>query len=380
MNIKTTLKTSVAAAALFAIAAPVSAGTVVNSNDTASVTLSGHFNKAVLWMSDGEASRVSVVGNNNSRTRGRIVVKGKLNEAVNYVALSEWGMESNTSSSVSPGGTDATAGSPEVGSDANFDQRHTMIRMGHKSFGSIRLGQTSEANDGITENNFTGASDVVYGGNTVVGNGIVLRNETSAGSAVASGPTVGSFLNASGEGGRTDTIRYDTPTFAGFTAAASWQADQSSSYALRYGGKFGGIKVAAGYGATVEGGSASGNEVSHGGSIALGHDSGFSVRASGGLSTKEAVNADNSWTLSVGGGYKANLIAAGSTNFAVDWTRDENASANGDQMDLFSIGFEQETDAGVKFYLGYQLFMAEQANNVEYDNASTVMAGTKVFF
>lgn len=378
MNIKTTLKTSVAAAALFAIAAPVSAGTVSNSNDTASVTLSGHFNKAVLWMNDGDASRVTVVGNNNSRTRGRIVVKGKLNEAVNYVALSEWGMESNTSSSVSPG-SNTSPETSTVGADANFDQRHTMIRMGHKSFGSVRLGQTSEANDGITENNFTGASDVVYGGNTVVGNGIHLRR-SNAGTGTASAVTVGSLMNSAAEGGRQDTIRYDTPTFAGFTAAGSFQADQSVSYAVRYAGKFGGIKVAAAYGGVVEGASASGNNNSHGGSIALGHESGFSVRMSGGISDVEAVNRDAASTISFGAGYKANLISAGSTNFAVDWTRNENATANGDELDLFSIGLEQETDAGVKFYLGYQLFSAEQANGVDYDNASTVMAGTKVFF
>lgn len=379
MNIKTTLKTSVAAAALFAIAAPVSAGTVSNSNDTASVTLSGHFNKAVLWMDDGQNSRVTVVGNNNSRTRGRIVVKGKLNEAVNYVALSEWGMESNTSSSVSPGDTTANINSsPEVGSDANFDQRHTMIRMGHKSFGSIRLGQTSEANDGITENNMTGASDVVYGGNTVVGNGIHLRRSNST--TTASGTTVGSLINSAGEGGRTDTIRYDTPSFGGFSAAASFQGDQSTSYAIRYGGKFGGIKVAAGFGGTIEGGSQSTADSSMGGSIALGHDSGLSVRASGGQVKFDRANSDNGTTLSFGAGYKANIVSAGSTNFAVDWTRNENATADDDQLDIFSIGVEQETDAGVKFYLGYQLFSAEQANNVDYDDASTVMAGTKVFF
>lgn len=379
MNIKTTLKTSVAAAALFAIAAPVSAGTVSNSNDTASVTLSGHFNYGVLYMSDGEASRVSVVGNNNSRTRGRIVVKGKLNEAVNYVALSEWGMQSNSSGSVSPGDPSVLAGAPEVGTDNQFDQRHTMVRMGHKSFGSIRLGQTSEANDGITENNMTGASDIVYGGNTNVGNGIHLRTDTQLSSVAATATTVGSFNNAAGEGGRTDTIRYDTPSFGGFSAAASWQADQSSSYALRYGGKFGGIAVKAGYGATVEGASASANELAHGGSIALGHDSGLNLRMSGGVQNKEANNADHAWTMSFGGGYKANLISAGSTNFAVDFTRNQNGTTDGDTMDLFAIGFEQETDAGVKFYLGYQLFMAEQGA-VEFENASTVMAGTKVFF
>ena len=383
MNIKTTLKTSVAAAALFAIAAPVSAGTVSNSNDTASVTLSGHFNKAVLWMSDGAASRVSIVGNNNSRTRGRIVVKGKLNEAVNYVALSEWGMESNTSNTVSASDPSTSASTPEVGSDAQFDQRHTMIRMGHKSFGSIRLGQTSEANDGITENNMTGASDVVYGGNTVVGNGIHLRQD---GATVASSTTVGHMISGNGEGGRTDTIRYDTPSFGGFSAAASFQADQSTSYGLRYGGKFGGIKVAAGYGGTVEGGSGSSTEFAQGGSIAIGHDSGLSLRASGGYAKQKANNADGHWTVSVGGGYKANLIAAGSTNFAVDWTRSANGSTStsatgtdADEIDLFSVGLEQETDAGVKFYLGYQVFMAEQGA-VDFDNVSTVMAGTKVFF
>jgi hypothetical protein len=375
VNIKTTLKTSVAAAALFAVAAPAAAGTVSNSNDTASVTLSGHFNKAVLWMSDGEASRVSIVGNNNSRTRGRIVVKGKLNEAVNYVALSEWGMESNTSSTVSASDND-TGASPEVGSDANFDQRHTMIRMSHKSFGSIRLGQTSEANDGITENNMTGAADVVYGGNTVVGNGIHLRVD---GATLASSVTVGDFLVSGGEGGRTDTIRYDTPTFGGLSAAASFQGDQSFSYGLRYGGKMGGIKIKAGYGGTVEGGSGSENELSHGGSIALGHDSGFSLRAAGGVKTKKADGVDHGWNWSVGGGYKANLISAGSTNFAFDYTRSANGDTDADEMDLYSIGVEQETDAGVKFYLGYQLFSAEQGI-VEYDNASTVMAGTKVFF
>lgn len=377
MNIKTTLKTSVAAAALFAIAAPVSAGTVSNSNDTASVTLSGHFNKAVLWMDDGESSRVSIVGNNNSRTRGRIVVKGKLNEAVNYVALSEWGMESNTSNTVSPG-SNTSPETSTVGNDAQFDQRHTMIRMGHKSFGSIRLGQTSEANDGITESNMTGATDVVYGGNTVVGTGIHLRR-SNAGTGTASAVTAGSLMNSAAEGGRTDTIRYDTPAFAGFSAAGSFQADQSSSYAVRYGGKFGGIKVKAAFGGTLEGASAV-NGDSMGGSIALGHDSGFSVRASGGVIDFDGANRDEGTTISFGAGYKANLISAGSTNFAVDWTRNENATANDDELDLFSIGMTQETDSGVKFYLGYQLFMAEQATNVDYDNASTVMAGTKVFF
>ncbi len=379
MNIKTTLKSSVAAAALFAVVAPAQAGTVSNGNDTASVTLSGHFNYGVLWMSDGEASRTTIAGNNNSRTRGRIVVKGKLNEAVSVGAVSEWGMQSNSSSSVSPANSTNT-GNPTVGTDNQFDQRHTYIKFDHKQFGSVRLGQTSQATDGITENNMTGATDIVYGGNTVVGNGIHLRRSTAASSAQPSATTVGSFINSAGEGGRVDTIRYDTPSFGGFGIATSYQGNGSADVAATFSGKFGGFAVDAGYGYQALSGASTTFENAHGGSIAVGHDSGFNIRVSGGQQEFKAVNRDEATTWSVGGGYKAKLISAGTTNFAVDYTVNEHANANDDELTLFSIGVEQETDAGVKFYLGYQLFQAERANNVDFDDASTVMAGTKVFF
>ncbi len=380
MNIKTTLKSSVAAAALFAVAAPAHAGTVSNGNDTASVTLSGHFNYGVLYMDDGEQSAVTIAGNNNSRTRGRIVVKGKLNEAVSVGAVSEWGMQSNSSSSVSPSDPSAAGTNPTVGTDNQFDQRHTYIKFDHKQFGSVRLGQTSQATDGITENNMTGATDIVYGGNTVVGNAIHLRRSTAASSAQPSTRTVGSFMNSAGEGGRVDTIRYDTPSFGGFGIATSYQSNGSADVAARFSGKFGGFALDAGYGYTNTSGASTTIENSHGGSIAVGHDSGLNLRVSGGQSEFKATTRDEAQTWSVGGGYNAKLISTGTTHFAVDYTVNENATANDDELTIFSIGVEQDTDAGVKFYLGYQLFQAEQAANVDYDDASTVMAGTKVFF
>jgi len=376
VNIKTTLKSSVAAAALFAVAAPAHAGTVANGNDTASVTLSGHFNYGVLYMDDGEAASTTVVGNNNSRTRGRIVVKGKLNEAVSVGAVSEWGMQSNASSSVSPS-TASTQGTP-VGTDNQFDQRHTYIKFDHKQLGSVRLGQTSQATDGITENNKTGASDIVYGGHTVVGNAIALRRNNGA--TAPSSVTVGDLLVDAGEGGRVDTIRYDTPKFGGFSLATSYQGNGSADVAARFSGKFSGFAIAAGYGYSSLAGSSTTNDATHGGSIAIGHDSGLNIRASGGKTEYKTTTRDDGQTWSVGGGYNAKLVSAGTTHFAVDYTVNENASANDDKLTLISVGVEQDTDAGVKFYLGYQLFQAEQASSVDYEDASTIMAGTKVFF
>ncbi len=378
MNIKTTLKSSVAAAALFAVVAPAQAGTVSNGNDTASVTLSGHFNKMLMWMDSGDASRLTIAGNHNSETRARIVVKGKLNEAVSVGAVSEYAMETNRTSSVSPANTAGT-GNPEVGSDGYFTKRHTYVKFDHKQFGSVRLGWTSEANDSITEMNMTGATDVVYGGNILVGGAINLQR-TNAAPGVFTTTTVGSLFENAGEGGRTDTVRYDTPTVGGFTAAASFQADQSSSAAIRWGAKFGAFKVQAGYGGTNESAASTTQELTHGGSVAVGHDSGFSVRAKYGQTEFKGATRDESELWSFGAGYKAKLISAGNTNFAFDYILSENASANGDEMVMYNIGVEQETDAGVKFYLGYQLFQGEQAGGVDYEDASTILAGTKVFF
>lgn len=380
MNIKNTLKMTVAAAALFAVAVPVAeAGTISGSNDTASVTLSGHFNKGLLFMNDGEASKFSPVDNVNSQTRARIIAKGKVNEALSVSGTMEWAFGSNNSSAASPGNSAVTAATPEVGGDSTFTERHTYVKFSHKTMGALSLGHTSEANDGITENNATGAADIVYGYGTNIGNGILLRNSTSASNVPATATSVGDFINQEGEGGRTDVIKYDTPSFGGFGVSASFQGDQSASVAASWSGKMAGFSVDAGYGMTNEGGSGSANENSHGGSIAIAHDSGLNLRVAGGISNPEASNSDHKWGFSVGGGYRADLISSGKTNFAFDLARHENGTTDADKMDVVSIGVEQDTDAGVKFYLGYQLFMAEQGA-VEYDNASTIMAGTKVYF
>ena len=44
---------------------------------------------------------------------------------------------------------------------------------------------------------------------------------------------------------RRNRVRYDTPTFAGFTASASWGEDDDYDIALRYAKEFNGLRVAA---------------------------------------------------------------------------------------------------------------------------------------
>ena len=51
-----------------------------------------------------------------------------------------------------------------------------------------------------------------------------------------------------GEGDRLNTVKYVTPTFAGFVASAAWSEDDRVDAALRYAGEFSGFRIAAGIG------------------------------------------------------------------------------------------------------------------------------------
>ncbi|AHB48179.1 hypothetical protein W911_07045 [Hyphomicrobium nitrativorans NL23] len=55
---------------------------------------------------------------------------------------------------------------------------------------------------------------------------------------------VGIFADCAGD--RTDSVRYDTPTIAGFVASTSWGGDDHWDVALRHAGEFGAFKTAFG--------------------------------------------------------------------------------------------------------------------------------------
>ena len=85
MSIKTTLKASVAAAALIAVAAPVisspaEAG-LANGNDN-SVVISGSLNRALMYTDNGTANDWSNVDGGTDNSRLRILVSGKLTDSI----------------------------------------------------------------------------------------------------------------------------------------------------------------------------------------------------------------------------------------------------------------------------------------------------------
>jgi len=381
VNIKTTLKSSVAVAALFAVVSPAQAGSVANGNDTASVTLSGHFNRAVLYQESGSADAVSFVDNGASQSRARIIAKGKMNEAVAVSGVFEWGMSTNTDGSTSPVDTASTLTSSNDtnGSDSFFAVRHSYVKFDHKQLGSVRIGHMSEATDGAAERNMTGATDVVYGGSLIGAGGIHLQNSASGTTTnTFSTLKVGDFFD-SADGDRVDGMRYDTPNFGGFSVSTSVGSDKDVDVAGSFSGKMGGFAIAATVGHGNDSASSTTVESTTLGSIAVGHDSGLNARLAYSRSDKKSTTNKDEDLLSIGLGYKANLTSMGSTNFAVDYIVANDQASEGAEGKAYAFGVEQETDAGVKFYLGGSFIETKDAT-ITYEDVTTVIAGTKLYF
>lgn len=375
MNIKTTLKTSVAAAALMALMAPAAQAGGVGSSDAFDTTISGHFNKVALYHDNGEDDGIYQADNSASMSRARIVSKGKINEALSVSGVFEWGMQAATSSSIDPydGVGAGTANGSESGSTNFFGLRHSYLAFTHKQFGKFTIGHTSEASDGITEIN--GVGNLQYGTTGLYAGSVTLVNSSTK----ARGSDVDAF-GVSADGTRTSVFRYNTPTFAGITLGVSHSNEQNSGIDAKYSGKFGGIAVDAGIGYKNTAGSSTTQDAQWGGSITVAHDSGISADFSySELDMVTGTNRDPQGYM-VGLGYAADLTSMGKTQFRVAYGESEDATAKDDELTTWVIGVEQAVAKGVAVYGGYQNDSIDQAAGVSYDDVTTVFAGTKVVF
>ena len=208
--------------------AELEATTVRKGNRRLSLTLSGHVNQAVVFFDQDLGNGVGdsdiyVVDNDNSMTRFRLRGAAKFKPGWEAGIYIELGVRDSASSGVGPGDVDNSATQILI--------RHSNWYMS-SPLGRIQVGQGSGAADGVTEIDLSGSSVVGYA------NGDSVINPRNFG-------ITGYF---SADGNRHNNVRYDTPTFAGFTASASWGEDDRVEAALRYAGEFNGLRVAAGVG------------------------------------------------------------------------------------------------------------------------------------
>lgn len=115
----------------------------------------------------------------------------------------------------------------QIGSDG-ISTRHAFAYVDTPA-GKIAIGHTSSSTDGVIEAN-------------TAKNGWLASRPLSLDPLTFGGAAKG--LNLPFDGGRTDVIKYVSPTWNGFTASASWGDAEMWDAALAYRGEFSGFKFA----------------------------------------------------------------------------------------------------------------------------------------
>jgi len=283
VNFKNTLKTTVAVAALYAIAAPVAvvADDTLSSGNKNSLKISGQVSRAVSIMDDGISSKTAFTDGNWTNSRIRWVANGKVNADVSMGATIEMNIpKSNDDGAETLGTPNSEGASADAGA---WGIRHQFIYASSKQMGKIYMGQTSVAADGSGEASFNGTGIFAGSDGSSYGTGVsVARKTVRAGSEnTASGATVGGAIMNMDHNGRADVIRYDSPKFEGVQLKTSVIDDGTWDVAGSYNDKFDDLTVRFRAGFTNTNQDATKNFILTG-SLAVKHDSGLWAAIAGG--------------------------------------------------------------------------------------------------
>lgn len=202
-------------------------------NRKVSVTISGQINKAVLYWDGFGASNTVVTENAAAESYVAFSMVARINPDLKAGGLIEIGV----------GGYDGALFNgvgygPLLGGDTNdLYTRQAYVFVESGKLGRAAVGKQRQATDGIAE--------------------ITTANTDAAVRMLSVRPLIGPQLGEVADlfdGNRGDLVRYDTPTWQGFVASASWgTADLVSNgavwdAALRYYGEYQQFRVAAGIG------------------------------------------------------------------------------------------------------------------------------------
>ncbi|MGE0053873.1 MAG: porin [Hyphomicrobium sp.] len=223
--------------------AELEATTARKGNRKVSLTITGWVSSQLYWFDNGDESNVYVVDNNNDLS-SNVKFTGTAQISPGWRAGYSLWIYTNGPSSLTAGENwDATDRSWGL----NAENSYWFIQS--DTLGKLSVGKQSLAADNAALG--TDFSGTLFPANGVTFDGGLL-NVTINGA-----PTGALWLNAAFwcehagvgiandcAGGRLNGVRYDTPTFAGFTLGASWGEDDYWDIALRWSGEHSGFKMA----------------------------------------------------------------------------------------------------------------------------------------
>lgn len=349
------------------LAMPAAAEMKFENGTGGSVLLYGQLDPAYLSFDDGVSSTGEIVDNTNSNSRVGLWLRQSYGE-------NEFTFNLETALGLRP-----SAGLSQNFTPKGVNWQRTSLRKADLAyrtarFGTFSAGQGSMATDGVAGVDLSGTTLVTYVSIPDTAGGFRFRTSAGALSNRFIGGAFGDF-----DGGRLGRVRYDTPSFGGFTVSASYGEQILASnvdfntrdIALRYANEFGDFRMkgAIGY-ARIK--LANGIEREDTiGSLSLLHASGFNVTLASGKRT----SAGNYGYGKLG--YQAQWFGVGKTALSVDYYRGNDRVSLGSTSTSYGFGAVQKFDkAGIEAYFGYRTYeLSETA--ASYLDASSVLFGAR---
>jgi hypothetical protein len=235
--------------------AELEATTARKGNRKVSLTVSGWVGEQVMWWDDGAEQNVYVVGL-GSTLASHVKFTGQATISpgwyAGYVlqieAISSDSLTISQDASIGPAALTGAAGAP--GYQTQLLQSFWFIKSDH--LGKVSVGLQSQASDNTAI--LVDGSGSLVPANWVAFeyNSFMVRFSVPGGSVIVPGFTWGNNGHCVGGGAIGDcngatqhVVRYDSPTFAGFSVSSSWGEDDMWDVAARYAGEYNGIKFAA---------------------------------------------------------------------------------------------------------------------------------------
>ncbi len=371
MNLKKTLMVGAAGAALFAFAAPVAttaeAGSIKNGNAT-DLTVYGQVNRNMMFYNDGEETGYRHQDGDNGSTRFGLKASGKVNESVTVGARLEMEMQSND-----PGSISQTA---ETAGGGSFSERLANVYFSHKQFGKLTLGQQSEISDGMSDGLDLGYAAGAFAGmdTSLLVGGMLFRNDNTA--AALSTTKIRSVFTTL-DGGRLDSIQYETPSMSGFRGQVELQPEGAWGVGGLYDGKMGGLQVRGrAFYQNLSGEGGAGGQWQLGASVK--HDSGISLTGLYGSADQDTGKDHKVYAATVG--YTANMNSLGATGVGVHFEGTSDLAGDGIDGQAFGFGVNQQIKAAGTNIYGNVMWWDVDGTTTALDSIVTFLVGAQVKF
>lgn len=237
--------------------ADLEAATVRKGNRKVSLSISGHVGHQVMFWDDGGQSDMYIGDGGNIFSRFRLKGEAKINPDLTAGFTYEFGINNNAIGSMNQ-----LNGGDDLGGSGAPMLRDSTVWLRHKNLGMLKIGHGSTATDNLILIDLGGLGAAATPDIGLYNGGFLTRLSSlsingvgiPAAGGILTPLTWNQFLNGgvSFDTTRRNHVLYETPSLAGFTFQASVAENEFWDIALRYAGEFGGFRVAAGLGRSVD--------------------------------------------------------------------------------------------------------------------------------